>query len=96
LTEGDVRFQLVELRSPAGNLRVNAVAFDRVPGVAYVAAVNPLQETLILESRDSGVTWTPLPAEGLVNSLVQILEVDEAGVLYAGTRWGGIYRLERD
>jgi photosystem II stability/assembly factor-like uncharacterized protein len=94
--DGGASFQVVELTSPAGNLRVNAVAFDRVSGMAYLAAVNPLQETLILESRDAGVTWTPLPDEGLVNSLVQILQVDEAGTLYAGTRWGGVYRLERD
>lgn len=94
--DGGASFQGVDLPSLAGNLRVNAVAFDRLSGVAYLAAVSPLQETLILESRDAGVTWTPLPDAGLVNSLVQILQVDEAGTLYAGTRWGGVYRLERD
>ena len=95
--DGGATFEQVDFESPDG-LRVTAVIFDpATPGLAYAAftAGGSHEATFLFQSVDDGVTWTQVYAEGIGNSFVLGLALDDAGTLYAATRGGGIYRLEQ-
>jgi photosystem II stability/assembly factor-like uncharacterized protein len=95
-TNGGATFTPADIELPLG-VGVTAVAFDPAsPGVVYAAAngggADPV--TLTFQSLDGGATWNPVDANGIGNSYVLSLAVDEAGAVYAATRGGGVYRLD--
>lgn len=95
-TDGGITFAPADIELPVG-VGVTAVVFDPTsPGVVYAAANGGGSDpvTLTFQSLDGGATWNPIDAGGIGNSSVLNLAVDDAGILYAATRGGGVYRLE--
>ena len=75
-----------------GNLIANLVVDARNPDTLYVTASGK-SDSGVFKSSNGGQTWTSISA-GLPRSELEMLAHDpsRAGVVYAGTRGGGLYR----
>jgi photosystem II stability/assembly factor-like uncharacterized protein len=80
---------------PQGNkIEVRAVAAG--PGFVYVALTDGAGRAHgVLVSQDLGATWTRLDDASLTNAqpLEVVFDPNDPGVVYVGTRGGGVYRL---
>ncbi len=78
----------------AGIGPVTALAYDPSSPVRLLAAPAQDAETFpkLYESRDQGETWSPLGALPVLDSVTRMAVTSQGKVIYAGTRYTGIFK----